>query len=182
MKKLLNLRVSAKSLGRAGLSLGGLMLGILVAIILVLPSAAGSQAAESPSESESPALPGIRTIVTAEVTYASTYKTGYTRNLAELGETPAGTSTSASRAGFIDNDLASGKKKGYIFTYKPGRKDKDGKISDYTLTACPSKWQTMSKSFFTDQTGAIHATTENRAATVKDPEIKERVPMPVMTK
>ena len=168
MKKLLIL--SVKPLGQTSLRLGGLMLGTLFAITLVPASGPDVQASQSPSESESPALPGIRTIVTAEFTYASTFKMGCSRSLADLGETLAGTPPSASRAGFIDNDLASGKKNGFIFVYKPGYSDKTGEIRDYILTVRPSKWQTGSKSFFTDQSGVIHATTENRAATIRDPE------------
>jgi hypothetical protein len=168
VKKQSILRV--KPFGRAALRLGGLMVGTLLAISLVPGSAADVLASQSSSESEAPAFAGTGTIVTAEFTYASIYKTGYSRSLADLGETPAGTPTSASRADLMDNYLAGGKKNGLIFIYKPGRKDKAGKTSDYTLTVRPSKWQVGSTSFFTDQTGVIHATTENRAATVKDPE------------
>src|SRR5262250_2650447 len=139
MKKLLIVRV--KPLGRPSIRLGGLALGMALAIILVPASTADVQASQSSSESESPALPGIRTVVTAEFTYASTYKMGYSRSLVDLGETPAGTPPSASRAGFIDNDLASGKKNGFVFIYEPGRNDKAGKINDYTLSVLPSMWQ-----------------------------------------
>jgi hypothetical protein len=120
VKKLLILRV--KPLGRASLSLGGLVLGTLLAITLVPGSAADVLASQSSSESESSALLGIRTIVTAEFTYASTYKMGYSRSLANLGETLASTSPSASRAGFIDNDLGQREKERvYIHTLSADR-------------------------------------------------------------
>jgi hypothetical protein len=178
MKTLLTFKSSVKSLGRIPLALAGVVLGTLLAMVLVLPSVAGGQAAGAASTSESPALPGIRTIVTAERTYSAIYKRGYSRNLSELGETPAGTRPSASRANLIDYKLARGEKNGYVFVYEPGHEDNDGQILDYTLSVRPSRWQMGRKSFFTDQTGVIHETTENREATGKDQESEERVLFP----
>ena len=130
-------------------------------------SALGQEKSSLPDDVEN-ALAGIRTINTAEVTYASTYNTGYSQTLAELGETAIGVKESASRANLIDYKLAKGRKNGYFFTYRPSKKDKDGKVSSYTLTVRPTKWHKDAASFFTDQTFVVRLTRENRASTVKD--------------
>ena len=50
----------------------------------------------------------MRTINTAEITYASTYNSGYSRSLSALGSPAAGSEPSALAAGLIDSVLASG--------------------------------------------------------------------------
>jgi len=144
--------------------------GIWAAVVLVLSFTicALGQEKSSLSDEAANAVGAVRTINTAEVTYAATYNTGYTRTLAEMGETSAGVKESASRANLIDSQLAAGRKHGYVFTYRPGPKGKDGKTSSYTLTARPIKWQKDAVSFFSDQTGVIRWTRENRAPTAKD--------------
>ncbi len=114
------------------------------------------------------AVGSLRTINTAEITYASTYTVGYTSTLAQLGPapgapTPPATSTAA---GLIDRVLASGKKSGYTFTYRPGALDAKRIISTYSVTARPSCKENAS--FFTDQSGVIRMTSEDRPATVDD--------------
>jgi len=140
---------------------------VLVSALLFATSALGQEKSSLPDEAER-GLGSVRTINTAEVTYASTYNTGFSRTLAELGETATGVKESASRADLIDNELAQGRKKGYAFTYRPGQKDKGGRISTYTLTARPMKWHKDAVSFFSDETGVIRWTRENRTPTAKD--------------
>jgi hypothetical protein len=65
--------------------------------------------------------------------------------------------------------LTNGKKNNYVFTYEAGRPDATGKITAYTVSARPAKWQSGVQSFFTDQTAIIRGTNENRAATASDP-------------
>jgi hypothetical protein len=121
------------------------------------------------SEDEQGALGATRTVNTAEVVYKSTYTKGYSVSLLVLGEGPAGSTPTETQAGLIASGLAQGKWHNYIYTYKPGAKDKDGHISTYTLVVRPAKWQKGLLSFFTDQSGVIRQTYENRAPTVKDP-------------
>lgn len=147
---------------------------VFVPAMLFAISALG-QEKSSLSHDEESALGNMRTINTAEVTYASTYKSGYSHNLAEMGETPPGVKESPSRANLIDYKLAAGQKGGYAFTYRPGKKDKDGKISNYTVTARPFKWHKDAVSYLTDQTGVIRWTRESRAPTAKDPTIDSLV-------
>ena len=58
---------------------------------------------------------------------------------------------------------------GYSLRYSPGQADASGKIHAYGLVALPRNYGY--RSFYTDQTGAVRATRENRAATAQDPSI-----------
>jgi hypothetical protein len=64
---------------------------------------------------EASAVGSVRTINTAQVTYASTYpSTGFASSLGYLGGAPANCNTpSATQACIIDNVLAAGTKSGY---------------------------------------------------------------------
>jgi hypothetical protein len=67
--------------------------------------------------------------------------------------------------------LASGQKSHYTFSYTPGPEDVNGKIQSYTISARPSpecQGKRM-RSYFTDQSGVIRVTNEDRPATVNDP-------------
>ena len=56
----------------------------------------------------------------------------------------------------IDDNLASGRKSGYTFTYTPGEKV-NGAIRSYTITAVPDQVGTTGqRRFFSDETGEIH--------------------------
>ena len=121
---------------------------------------------------QTPAVAALRTLNTAEVAYAATYHRGYSPTLAALG--PAeGAPSSTSAADLIDSSLAGGVKSGYRFTYTPGQPDRDGHIQTYTITARPLEFgRTGQTNYFTDQTGTIRQTPEDRFATAKDPAIE----------
>jgi len=121
-----------------------------------------------PSEDEAHAVGASRTINTAEVTYAATYNKGYSINLLVLGEGLPGAQPTEMQAGLIAKGLAQGTWHNYIFTYKPGAKDKDGHINSYSLVARPAKWHKDAASFYTDQSGVIRSTRENRAPSAND--------------
>lgn len=144
---------------------------ILLVCSLVAVNLAAQDKFSANSEEESYALGSTRTINTAEEVYAHDFGKGYSPDLVSLGEAPAGTTPSADHAGTVVNELAHGKRRHYLFTYKPGAMGQDGKIATYTLTARPVKWETGRVSFFTDQTGVIRWTRENRPATANDPTI-----------
>ena len=56
----------------------------------------------------------------------------------------------------IDNNLASGRKSGYTFTYTPGEKV-NGAIRSYTITAVPDQvGSTGQRRFYSDESGEIH--------------------------
>jgi type II secretory pathway pseudopilin PulG len=57
----------------------------------------------------------------------------------------------------------------YTLQYTPGKPDPAGRIAAYTLTARAGNFSFLS--FYTDESGALRATREDRAATVQDPPI-----------
>ena len=108
---------------------------IVVAIILIIAAIAIPNLLRARiAANEASAVASIRTISTAETTYASTYPTvGYTCTLAELGPPTSGDVSSAA-AGILDAVLASGQKAGYIFALQ----DCAGTPkANYTSTAAP---------------------------------------------
>jgi type IV pilus assembly protein PilA len=130
---------------------------IVVAIILIIAAIAIPNLLRSRiAANEASAVGSIRTINTAEVTYASTYPDlGFTV-LANLGGTPGGLSTGA---GLIDSVLAAGTKSGYTFTMagtaKAGGCGAGTPCADYTVNANPQSAQTGTRYFFSDQSGVI---------------------------
>jgi hypothetical protein len=128
------------------------------------------KASGAPSkEDQESAVGSLRSINTAEVYYAKEYGKGYSSTLAALGVPPEGTKPSATAANLLDNSLTGGVRRNYVFTYKPGGRDADGKINTYAVSARPTKWQKGVWSFFNDETGIIRGTDENRAAKASDP-------------
>ena len=59
---------------------------------------------------------------------------------------------------------------GYSIRYTPGNPDNDGKAHSYTLLAQPLNYGY--ESLYTDQSGVIHFTRDNRLATPQDPPLK----------
>jgi len=58
---------------------------------------------------------------------------------------------------------------GYRLEYTPGQPNADGRVTSFTLRARAGHYGY--RNFFTDQTGIIRATRENRPATPEDPPI-----------
>lgn len=109
---------------------------IVVAIILVIAAIAiPNMMRARMSANEASAVASLRTISTAETTYASTYPTvGYSCSLPELGPPSGGNPTSSAAAGILDEVLSSGTKAGYTF----GLQDCAGTPkANYTSTAAP---------------------------------------------
>ena len=106
----------------------------------------------------------MRTINVAEGTYWGGLESkGYAGTLKELG--PQGES-------LIDEVMASGKKDGYRFRLTPEPNATSRPIKHYTITAHPIvRMSKDQRSFFTDETGVIRFTTENRNARITDPPI-----------
>ncbi len=146
---------------RSLLGISGLILSALFIPTFVLPHQAMF---------ESTSVSFVRTIVLAQQVYSEEHKTeGFASSLSQLG--PA--SNSPSSVGLIDAVLASGKKSGYILTLRPDPPHTDGRITHYTLSARPEKYGNCgTHSFFTDETGVVHYTGENRAATAEDPALE----------
>lgn len=113
----------------------------------------------------------LRTINTAEITYASTYNIGYSPSLSCLA--PSKGNPTAKAAGLVDSVLAgagnTSEYSGYRFVYSPGPRDEKGHISSYSVTASPIQPEvTGTYYFFTDQTGVIRQNSTGPAGP-KDP-------------
>src|SRR5262245_36927516 len=82
---------------------------IVVAIILIIAAIAIPNLIKSKmAANEASAVGSLRTINTAELTYSSTYGTGFT-DLTTLGT-----------SGIVDNVIAAGTKSGYTLVASPG--------------------------------------------------------------
>ena len=146
---------------------------IVVAIILIIAAIAIPNFLRAKiSANESSAVSSLRAVITAEMTYTSTYPTvGFSADLPSLAGTACTTPTS-SAACIIDNTLAqatsaSNPKTGYYFTYAPNS------TIGYTANADPAYWnQSGTKHFYTDGTGVIHFNSANQSATASDPIIQ----------
>jgi len=122
-----------------------------------------------PAANEENAVGSLRTINTACVTYATTYNVGYPEALRNLRPPTTGSNPTPTMAGLVDNALAGGAKSGYTFTYRPARPDSLGRINAYTVVARPMVFGLTGKqNYFTDQSGVIRFTSEDREATTED--------------
>jgi len=145
-----------------------------VLLIVFFPAFPGSHRVE---RNEVSATSALRTLNTAQTVYADTYKSGFAGTLTKLGP-GTGTEPDANHADLVDLRLSGGAeggtstgfvKAGYRLACTPGATDAGGRIVAYTITARPIEYRLSGRrSFFTDQSGAIHATSENRAATARD--------------
>jgi prepilin-type N-terminal cleavage/methylation domain-containing protein len=153
---------------------------IVVAIILIIAAIAIPNLLRSRiAANQASAVGSLRTLNTAEVTYATTYNTGYTATLGYLG--PMGTgdpgTTTATAAGLIDSVLSGGTstatmsaKSGYSFIYTPAATDASGRIDVYSITATPISVGTTGTNFyFTDQSGVIRQNSTAVAGSTDSP-------------
>lgn len=157
-----------KSAGRLkgdGMALAGLIMGylsivalpvILIIAAIAIPNLLRSRIAAN----ESSAVGQVRTINTAEVTYAVMYpKAGFSSSLEALGGAAPCTSSPTS-ACLIDQVLASGMKSGYSFTYEAQDADGDQVLDTYFVQAVPiTPGTTGMRSFCSDESGVIRFTT-----------------------
>lgn len=173
------LRTSAQEPGHSRVLLGGLFQGIIYLVAALIPAAIALPGLmrSRVGANQASAVGSLRTINTSMVTYESTYHNGFASTLKTLGPALKGTSSpSCSAADLLDEVLASGQKSGYVFEFTPGPRVQNplpgcpAGVKSYTVTARPSKLnETGVVSYFTDDTGVIRWTHEDRAATVKDP-------------
>jgi prepilin-type N-terminal cleavage/methylation domain-containing protein len=142
---------------------------IVVAIILIIAAIAIPNLLRSRiAANQASAVGSLRTLNTAEITYSSTYNSGFSATLTYLqpGSTANPTSTTA---GLIDSVLAAGSKSGYSFTYTAGAADTAGRIDNYSITAVPINSSTGTNYYFTDQSGVIRQNSTTTAASTDSP-------------
>lgn len=135
-----------------GIALAGLILGYVDLATLIIAPTAIFRPRSDPQQV--PAVGSLRTINTSEVTYSSTYTTGFSRDLKSL-DGDANPST-ADAAGLIDSELAAGTKSGITFSYTAGPPGQNGVITSYTFHDGPiTPGTTVEPHYFTDQSGVI---------------------------
>jgi len=144
---------------------------IVVAIILIIAAIAIPNLLRSRiAANQASAVGSLRTINTCEITYASTYNTGYSADLPSLGPPAGGGQATSTAAGLLDSVLAAGLKSGYTFTYAAGTADSSGRINTYTLTANPITVGTTGQNYYyTDQSAVIRQNTSATASSSDSP-------------
>jgi prepilin-type N-terminal cleavage/methylation domain-containing protein len=145
---------------------------IVVAIILIIAAIAIPNLLRSRiAANEASAVGSMRTINTAEVTYASSYPDCGFTNLARLG----GSGGNATGAGLVDSVLASGVKSGYSFAATPSGGSGDCTSGAalpntlYSLYGQAVSTQTGQRSFYSDQSGVIRYSTTAGAGSTSNP-------------
>ncbi len=163
-----------KTLGK-GFSLIELL--IVVAIILIISAIAIPNLLRSKiSANEASATAAMRTLGTAELTYSSTYNSGFTDTLNRLGPPAPGGTPTVTTADLVDPILAgtvagstnSFTKSGYTITYTPS--GAFGSIATFTVNAEPNaRGSTGQRSFFVDQSSTIRANSTAVATSADQP-------------
>ena len=146
---------------------------IVIAIILVIAAIAIPNLLRSrTAANQASAVSSLRTLSTAEVTYATTYNIGYSANLTDLGPPATGVSPNSTAADIIDSVLAGtggpSEKSGYLFTYSPGAVA-SGKVMSFSIHADPvSRGLTGLNSYYVDDSGVIRENQSGTQATSAD--------------
>jgi prepilin-type N-terminal cleavage/methylation domain-containing protein len=143
---------------------------IVVAIILIIAAIAIPNLLRSRiAANQASAVGSLRTLNTAEITYSSTYNSGFSATLTYLEPPAAGAQPTSTAAGLIDSVLGAGSKSGYSFAYTEPGTDTAGRIDNYTITASPINSSTGTNYYFTDQSGVIRQNSTTTAAASDSP-------------
>ena len=131
----------------------GILLGVLLAAIwsflwFIVPERQGNPT----TQAEARAVESLRQVRSALADYASAQR-GYPRQFEALGEPVR---TAAQFAQSVN----------YQLQYTPGPVEADGTIRSYALQARAGNYGFLS--FYTDNSGVVHVTRENRSATAQD--------------
>ena len=137
---------------------------IVVAIILIIAAIAIPNLLRSKmAANEASAAGSVRSIVTAQVTYSTTYGIGYATALSALGSTGAGCVATSTAACLVDPVMTSGTKSGFNLGTSTSNA-----IANFVATAVPVTLNTTgNRSFCADETLVVRfqAAVVNVAAT-----------------
>jgi type IV pilus assembly protein PilA len=141
---------------------------IVVAIILIIAAIAIPNLLRARiAANESSAVGSVRTIVTANVTYQSTWGTGFATNLTVMGGANPCTATAAT-ACLIDPVLAAGNKSGYSI-HDVGGAAVAGVVPTFVVYADPQTvGQTGQRAFCSDESGVVRFDVTGAAAPATD--------------
>ena len=165
--------------GKAGNRSEVLLAGAMGLVCFFLVSAGDLRLGTRDEWPEASAVSSLQMINTALARYGSDFNVGFPDTLNKLGPKQAEwQERDINNADLLDYERSGraegGSARGFVtrrykFTYAPGPADKDGKITTYTVTGRPIRYgRAVVRSFFTDESGVIHATQEDRAATTQD--------------
>jgi hypothetical protein len=124
------------------------------------------------------ALYALRTLYRAQLAYADWYAMGFARDLSLLGQPPEWRRASADHAGLIDTRYGTFRvdhathfsQSGYWLTYLTHELNGAGQVTAHAIAGGPREFgKTGTHSFLLDEGGVVHFTSQNRAATRKDP-------------
>jgi type IV pilus assembly protein PilA len=129
---------------------------IVVAIILIIAAIAIPNLLRARmAANESSAVGTVRTLVTSEVTYSSTWGTGFAATLANLGGATPCTATAAA-ACLIDNVIATGGPKSGYLVAAAGGAPINGIINSFGASAYPvTQGTTGTRTFCSDESGVV---------------------------
>jgi hypothetical protein len=114
----------------------------------------------SSGTNETSAISAMKTILSAETTYATTYGHGYTCSLSDLGGMGA-MERNDHQAMLIEPRLANGKKNGYHFALTGCS---GGSAPHFSLVAVPAETAGGMRSFCADESGLLRSSSDGSAA------------------
>ena len=158
-------RIGGRGLAIAGLIIGYLQFAMIPFILIIAAIAIPNLLRARIAANESSAVGSIRTINTAEAAWAGE-KNAFTCNLAQLG--PAKVPGAPEDAvGYLDQDLARGKKAGYTFALTGCDSDLPNEpVKRYIVIAEPlQRGQSGQRAFCSDESGIIKFSTDGRGST-----------------
>jgi type II secretory pathway pseudopilin PulG len=173
-----------KSMGKLkgdGMALAGLIMGyisvatlpfiVMIIAAIAIPNLLRARIAAN----EAASVGAIRTINTANVTYAATYG-GFAPSLTALGGSSSNCSApSKEHACLVDTVLASGQRSGYRYTYTAEDSDNDGVIDKFFVEAEPIKKGSSGRSAYcTDESGVIRKQADGSRCTAESATISGR--------
>jgi len=144
---------------------------IVVAIILIIAAIAIPNFLRSRiAANQASAIESLRVISTAQVSYSTTYGTGFSTSLSVLGPPASGQGATSTAAGLLDETLAAGYKSGYSFIYTPSLYNAATNTwNGYTLNANPAIYgQSGGVYYFTDQSFVIRANSATTAGSTDE--------------